>query len=101
MENPFNVIIERLVIIEGLLSKINPPTIIHVPKPEPPNDIIKIDEAEKITGYKVGYIYELVRKNSIPYHRKGRALRFSRQELDAWIKSGRPHMQDLIEHTLK
>ena len=53
-------------------------------------DLIKIAEAEKETGYKRGYIYELVSKKSIPFHKVGSSLRFSRKELLAWIKAGRP-----------
>ncbi len=53
-------------------------------------DIVKVDEAAKIIGNKKGYIYELVHRNKIPYFKTGSRLRFSRRELEAWVKSGRP-----------
>ena len=55
-------------------------------------DIIDISEAVKETGYTEGYVYEMKGRGDIPYIQKtkGSALRFSRSELRAWMKAGRP-----------
>jgi len=62
---------------------------------------VKIDEAVKITGYKKGYIYELVFKNAIPYIKIGRSIRFDPEELDTWMRAGRPHILDQTIKSLK
>ncbi|MCC8088036.1 MAG: helix-turn-helix domain-containing protein [Rikenellaceae bacterium] len=41
-----------------------------------------MDRACEITGYKKGYIYELVHHNKIPYIKKGHSLRFNTEELE-------------------
>lgn len=49
-------------------------------------DLIYIDEACRITGYKRQTIYGYVNDNKIPYHPKNgrKPLAFSRKELIAW-----------------
>ena len=61
-------------------------------------DLIKIKEAETETGFKKGYIYELVSKKAIPFHKVGNSLRFSRNELRDWVRAGRPAiLQEAVE----
>lgn len=62
-----------------------------VPDLEEP-DILKIAEVAKLTGYKPGYIYELVSKRAIPFHKVRNSLRFSKKEVEAWIKADRPNL---------
>ncbi len=62
-------------------------------------DLIKIAEAATETGYRRGYLYELVSKRTIPFHKVGASLRFSRNELRNWIKAGRPAiLQQAVEN---
>lgn len=66
-----------------------------------PNDLVGIEEASKITGFKKGYIYELTHKKAIPFHKVSkRAIRFSRQELNEWMRAGCTHLQQLALDTL-
>jgi len=95
MLNPFEHIDLRLDRIEQLVRGISEQQATEANTPPPAEnlpDLVKIEEAANITGFKQGYLYELVNKNTIPFHRVGRSLRFSRRELEAWIKSGRPQM---------
>jgi excisionase family DNA binding protein len=48
-----------------------------------------IDLAAEITGLKKSTIYALVQQRSIPYRKKGKKLYFKRDEIEAWIESGR------------
>lgn len=64
------------------------------------DELLNVKQAAKITGYQPGYIYELVHKRKIPFVKapNGRAIRFKKSELEAWIKAGRPDlMQDSID----
>ncbi len=63
------------------------------------DDNVKIDGAEQETKLKRGYIYQLVAENKIPHLKIGRSLRFSRKELRAWMKAGRPDLfQEIIDN---
>lgn len=68
--------------------------------PEPTNkeqrDIVFIDEARVITGYKRSTIYSKVSRREIPTLSTGRPLTFSREELTNWIKSGRPSIAEMM-----
>ena len=74
-----------------------------IPEPEQLPDLIEIKEAEVETGYKRSYIYELKEKNAIPFiqskpHSK---VLFSRGELRAWLKTGRPSViQNAVDQML-
>jgi excisionase family DNA binding protein len=96
--NPFEVIDLRLANIETLLQDLKAKQTTPMPVEDLP-DLIKISEAEVETGFTKGYIYELVSKQSIPFHKRGHSLRFSRKELRDWIKAGRPHiLQQAVEN---
>lgn len=102
MDNPFEKIDHRLNDIEKKISEV----VGMLQKKEPPisekiidEHLVKIDRAAEITGYKKGYLYELVYKNAIPYVKINRSIRFDPVELDKWMRAGRPHvLNDLIRN---
>lgn len=61
------------------------------------NDLVKVGEIATLTGFKQGYIYELVRNGAIPHHRVGRSLRFSKKEVLDWIKTGKHEKREATE----
>ena len=56
----------------------------------PNEDIIFIDEAVTITGYKKSTIYSKVSRFEIPVISRLRPLTFSRKSLIEWIENGKP-----------
>ena len=52
--------------------------------------VLKIDDVVQLTGYKEGTIYNLTSKGEIPHKHLGRLLRFSLQEIIAWMSEGGP-----------
>lgn len=95
MDNPFEQIERRLDNIEkkvsdvvNMLQKKSSPILDTVIDER----LVKIERAAEITGYKKGYLYELVCKNAIPYVRVNRSIRFDPVELDKWMRAGRPHI---------
>lgn len=102
MNNPFELIEQRLDNIEKKMSDV----VDILQKKDPPiadrvidERLVRIDRAAEITGYKKGYLYELVYKNAIPYVRINRSIRFDPFELDKWMRAGRPHvLNDLIRN---
>ena len=58
------------------------------------NELLKTEQVAQMTGYAVGYIYQLVHKREIPYIKlNGRGLRFIRADIAAWINSYRTGAQ--------
>lgn len=55
--------------------------------PKVTNDIIDIDGASDLTGYRKNTIYKLVCQRQIPFIKRpgGRKLFFSRKALESWI----------------
>lgn len=47
---------------------------------------LTVPEVATKTGFSERAIYDKVRRDQIPYVKKGRSLRFSRSEIDAWMK---------------
>jgi excisionase family DNA binding protein len=97
--NPFEAIDARLTHIETLLQDLKANQTTPAPVEDLP-DLIKIADAVTETGFKKGYIYELVSKNAIPFHKRGHSLRFSRKELRDWIRAGRPAIMQIAVENL-
>lgn len=102
MDNPFEQIERRL---DNIEKKVSDVVNMLQEKNSPILDtaiderLVKIERAAEITGYKKGYLYELVYKNAIPYVRVNRSIRFDPVELDKWMRAGRPHiLKDLIRN---
>ena len=99
MNNPFEILEHKIDKLEKILSNIGKVIITQKEDiPIPQKNLIKIDEATKITGYRKGYIYELVHRNAIPYIKRGRSVRFDAKELEEWMRAGRPN---IIQETIK
>lgn len=45
-----------------------------------------------ITGFKKNYIYDLVKREKIPFYKVNHSVRFDRKEIDLWMRSGRPDL---------
>ena len=57
-------------------------------------DVIFIDEAARLTGYKPTTIYTKVSRIQMPVVTRGRPLTFSRKVLLQWIEGGKPDIID-------
>lgn len=56
------------------------------------SEIIDIEEAMKLTGYKKATIYKLIHERKIPFHKPahgGRKVYFKSTEIDQWLQSNR------------
>lgn len=52
------------------------------------SDRLDANGAAAVAGTTVPRIHDLARRNQIPHWRVGRAVRFSRKALEAWIENG-------------
>ncbi len=65
-------------------------------KPSLP-DILNIGEAASFLKLKITTLYEKTSQKIIPHFKKGNKLYFYRDELDAWIKTGKVKTNSEIE----
>lgn len=74
---------DKLDNIERLLLSQN-----NTPQPEE-DRLLTIREAAEILHLTVPTVYVLVQRSEVPVSKRGKRLYFSKQELTAWIMSGR------------
>ena len=99
MENPFNLIDQRLERIESLVLELK-----SKGSQSPPSntvDLLSIDEAVVLLNLAKPTVYNLVSSGKIPVMKKSKRLYFSRNELLNWLQSGRKKTIEEIEEEAK
>jgi excisionase family DNA binding protein len=86
MQNPFEVIIERLENIERCLIEINSKEATHTPEAD---TLLTISQAASFLNLAKATLYSKVSRQEIPSAKQGKRLYFSKAELMEWIKSGK------------
>ena len=86
MENPFEVILERLDRIESLLEKLQSDKITLENKEE---KFLGPQEAADFLGDALATLYGRTSKNEIPFYKRGKKLYFKKSELIEWIEAGK------------
>lgn len=82
MENPFEIILERLDNIEKKLDELKKEKSIEVN-----NELMTIDELGAYINYQKTSIYGLVKKRKIPYIKASGKLHFRKNMIDEWLDS--------------
>lgn len=84
MENPFELILERLDKIEHLIKQIK------LDEPILPQKVfMTIDELSAYLTLSKSYIYKLTSNNDIPYYKRGKRVYFNKIDIDNWTFSNR------------
>jgi hypothetical protein len=88
MQNPFELILERLDRIENAIHNLN-----YI------NDIPEINQIMNVSEV-AAYIkvYGMTHFNTIPHYKNGKRLYFKKSEIDEWIFSKRIKTRDDIEN---
>ena len=92
MENPFELILEKLDRIEKAIEKLN--TTSPVTVANAPMDIKDLAEYLKMS---VSAIYKLTSSSEIPHYKSGKRLYFKKEDINEWIFSRRIKTNDDIE----
>lgn len=66
----------------------------ELPKQTYKSDIIGVEEAVILTGYKKSTLYRKTSTNTIPFHKRGNKVIFKRSELEAWMLENRHETVD-------
>jgi excisionase family DNA binding protein len=92
MENPFELILEKLDRIERAIEKLN--TTGPVSAANTPMDIKDLAVYLKMS---VSAIYKLTSSSEIPHYKSGKRLYFKKEDINEWIFSRRIKTNDDIE----
>ena len=84
MENPFELILERLDRIEKAIQNLN-----HISDIPDVNQIMNISEVAKYIKVAKTSIYGMTHRNTIPHYKNGKKLYFKKSDIDEWIFSKR------------
>ncbi len=84
MENPFELILERLDRIEKAIAALN-----YISDIPDSNQIMNISEVAAYIKVAKATIYGMTHRNTIPHYKKGKKLYFKKSEIDEWIFSKR------------
>jgi len=93
MENPFELILERLDRIEKAINSINIPT--QIPVNKAPMDVKELSEYLKLSD---SAIYKLTSTSQIPHYKSGKKLYFKKEDIDKWIFSNSIKTIDEVEN---
>ena len=97
MENPFEIIIERLDAIERLLYEIKTGKQVDNVPVVYANELMNVQQVADYLTLSVQTIYGLVHKMEIPNFKRGKRLYFKRTEIDDWICQSRRKTRVEIE----
>lgn len=92
MENPFELILERLDRIEKAIAAIN--TTNPIQANNTPLDVKELSAYLKLS---ISAIYKLTSTSEIPHYKSGKRLYFKKEDIDEWIFSHRIKTRDDIE----
>jgi excisionase family DNA binding protein len=100
MDNPFDLLEDRMVRMEQKLDEIKALLISAKTAVPAKEDIMKLSELSQLLGLTKATIYGFTAQGKIPCFKGGKRLLFSRKAIDVWLKSGRPDVrQEEIERS--
>lgn len=97
MENPFEIIIEKLNYIESLLLSMNEIDNNTIKNVEGVNEILTTEEAAKFLSLAKSTLYGMTCQREIPHFKRGKKLYFKRTELDEWLTKHRIKTNEEID----
>lgn len=93
MENPFELLFDKLNTIENLLRNVMSDDNVHIPTPE----IFNLTQTAEYISLSKSAIYKKTSERNIPHFKKGKKLYFKKSELDHWLTSMKISTKDEID----
>jgi len=93
MENPFELILDKLNTIEHLLRNVKNEEKESIPLPE----IFNMNQATEYVSLSKSAIYKMTAGRDIPHFKRGKILYFKRSDLDEWMTQYRISTRAEIE----
>ena len=92
MENPFELILERLDSIEKAIQNLN-----RIEPKAPVNELLDAVQVASYLKVTKSAIYKLTSTSEIPHYKNGKKLYFKKSDIDEWIFSKRIKTHNDIE----
>jgi excisionase family DNA binding protein len=99
MENPFEIIIEKLTNIEKMLLELPKNGGIVPDNNSKFEELMSIDEVAVFLKLTKPTIYGFCSSRKIPYSKKGKRLYFNKTEINDWISQGR--IKTVVERNIE
>lgn len=93
MENPFELILEKLNSIEKMIGQLH----IKDGLTSASADVTDINEASRFLGLSKSALYKMTCSREIPHYKRGKRLYFDKSELAKWVMRNKILSQDEIE----
>jgi len=97
MENPFELILEKLNQIEETLESLKADKL-KEQQEKSSNVHMNVDEVAEYLGLKKPTIYSKVGNGEIPHSKRSNRLYFFKNEIDHWLSKGKRRTNAEIEH---
>ena len=93
MENPFELILDKLNTIENLLKTVmkNDNGTVRI------TEVLNLNQAAEYVSLSKSAIYKKTSERNIPHFKKGKKLYFKKRELDNWLTSMKISTKDEID----
>jgi len=89
MENPFEIIIEKLNAIENRIKSIESKIAVTTNENGSSLDIMSLNQLCEFYDFGKSYVYKKTSNREIPYYKNGKRLYFKRIEIDEWLLDNR------------
>lgn len=93
MENPFELILEKLNSIEKMIGQLY----LKNGLASASADVTDINEASRFLGLSKSALYKMTCNREIPHYKRGKRLYFDKSELAKWVMRNKILSQDEIE----
>jgi excisionase family DNA binding protein len=89
MENPFEIIVEKLNAIENQIASIENKLFTSDDTSKTVFEIMSLNQLCKYYDFTKSYIYKQTSNRLIPFYKNGKRLYFKKDEIDSWILENR------------
>lgn len=96
MENPFEIILDKLNRIETLIESLDFTVIDSIEMPKTKN-VLNIKELAEFCGISQSCIYKKTSEKTIPHYKNGKRLFFKTEEIEKWMLSTKITTKQEIE----
>lgn len=97
MENPFEIIIDKLNNIETILMKLQSVNTLTELGISTENEIMNIEQLSKYIHLSKSTIYSHTANRKIPFYKSAKRVYFKKSEIDAWLTKNKISTVDEIE----
>ncbi|MDV7188460.1 helix-turn-helix domain-containing protein [Lutibacter sp. TH_r2] len=97
MENPFEIIVEKLNAIENRITSIENKLLTSNDTSKTVFEIMSLNQLCKYYDFHKSFIYKLTSNREIPHYKKGKRLVFKKDEINTWLLENKIKTMDDLQ----